>query len=190
MLVVVEDAGPGVADDEKEQIFERFTRGSESRHRVGTGLGLALVAEHAGALGGAAWVEDRPGGGARFVVPSAGGAQDHRPTRTTSEATTRADRPPWSLTGLPACRIGGSDQVEEVDADLLGGLNEPTPSTIDPDGERPVDELDARVDDDRRHGDDQPLLHRGLAIALRRGRGTSGHVTARPHRAARGRPDR
>jgi signal transduction histidine kinase len=68
VLVVVEDAGPGVADDEKERIFERFTRGSESRHRVGTGLGLALVAEHAGALGGAAWVEDREGGGARFVV--------------------------------------------------------------------------------------------------------------------------
>ena len=68
VLVVVEDDGPGVADDEKQQIFERFTRGRESRHRVGTGLGLALVAEHASALGGAAWVEDRPGGGARFVV--------------------------------------------------------------------------------------------------------------------------
>jgi two-component system, OmpR family, sensor histidine kinase MtrB len=68
VLVAVEDAGPGVADDEKQRIFERFTRGSESRHRVGTGLGLALVAEHAGALGGLAWVEDRPGGGARFVV--------------------------------------------------------------------------------------------------------------------------
>ena len=47
VLVAVEDAGPGVADEEKHQIFERFTRGSESRHRVGTGLGLALVAEHA-----------------------------------------------------------------------------------------------------------------------------------------------
>jgi signal transduction histidine kinase len=68
VLVVVEDAGPGVADEEKHRIFERFTRGSESRHRVGTGLGLALAAEHTSALGGAAWVEDRPGGGARFVV--------------------------------------------------------------------------------------------------------------------------
>jgi signal transduction histidine kinase len=68
VLVAVEDDGPGVADDEKQRIFERFTRGSVSRHRVGTGLGLALVAEHAAALGGAAWVEDRPGGGARFVV--------------------------------------------------------------------------------------------------------------------------
>jgi two-component system, OmpR family, sensor histidine kinase MtrB len=68
VMVAVEDAGHGVRDEEKEQIFERFTRGSESRHRVGTGLGLALVAEHTGALGGSAWVEDRPGGGARFVV--------------------------------------------------------------------------------------------------------------------------
>jgi two-component system, OmpR family, sensor histidine kinase MtrB len=68
VLVVVEDAGPGVADDEKQRIFERFTRGSASRHRVGTGLGLALVAEHAAALGGSARVEDRPGSGSRFVV--------------------------------------------------------------------------------------------------------------------------
>jgi signal transduction histidine kinase len=68
VTVAVEDAGHGVRDEEKGQIFERFTRGSESRHRVGTGLGLALVAEHASALGGSAWVEDRPGGGARFVV--------------------------------------------------------------------------------------------------------------------------
>ena len=76
MLVVVEDAGPGVADEEKQQIFERFTRGSESRHRVGTGLGLALVAEHAGALGGAAWVEDRAGRRRPLRRAPAGGAQD------------------------------------------------------------------------------------------------------------------
>jgi signal transduction histidine kinase len=66
--LVVEDAGPGVTDDERERIFERFARGKASRHRVGTGLGLALVDEHAAAHGGSAWVEDRPGGGARFVV--------------------------------------------------------------------------------------------------------------------------
>ena len=53
---------------ERARIFERFARGSAARHRIGTGLGLALVAEHAPALGGEAWVEDRPGGGARFVV--------------------------------------------------------------------------------------------------------------------------
>lgn len=66
--VVVEDDGPGVAASERTRIFERFARGSAARNRIGTGLGLALVAEHAAALGGEAWVEDRPGGGARFVV--------------------------------------------------------------------------------------------------------------------------
>ena len=68
LLVAVEDAGPGVARGERVRIFERFARGSAARHRIGTGLGLALVAEHATAQGGEAWVEDRPGGGARFVV--------------------------------------------------------------------------------------------------------------------------
>jgi signal transduction histidine kinase len=67
-LVAVEDAGPGVARGERARIFERFARGSAARHRIGTGLGLALVAEHAAAQGGEAWVEDRQGGGARFVV--------------------------------------------------------------------------------------------------------------------------
>ena len=66
--LAVEDAGPGVALSERTRIFERYARGTASRSRVGTGLGLALVAEHAHAHGGRAWVEDRAGGGARFVV--------------------------------------------------------------------------------------------------------------------------
>jgi two-component system sensor histidine kinase MtrB len=66
--VAVEDGGPGVASGERDRIFERFARGSAARHRIGTGLGLALVAEHSAAMGGEAWVEDRAGGGARFVV--------------------------------------------------------------------------------------------------------------------------
>jgi len=68
MALIVDDAGPGVAHSERSRIFERFARGSAARHRVGTGLGLALVTEHAQAHGGDTWVEDRPGGGARFVV--------------------------------------------------------------------------------------------------------------------------
>ncbi len=68
VLVAVEDDGPGVEPAERERIFGRFARGRVSRHRVGTGLGLALVTEHAKALGGSTWVEEAPGGGARFVV--------------------------------------------------------------------------------------------------------------------------
>ncbi|MCU1362022.1 MAG: mtrB [Ilumatobacteraceae bacterium] len=68
IVLAVEDSGPGVAQGERARIFERFARGSAARHRIGTGLGLSLVAEHAQAHGGEAWVEDRPGGGARFLV--------------------------------------------------------------------------------------------------------------------------
>ena len=66
--LAVEDAGPGVEAAERQRIFERFARGTTARHRVGTGLGLALVAEQARLQGGRVWVEERHGGGARFVM--------------------------------------------------------------------------------------------------------------------------
>lgn len=68
--IAIEDSGPGIADDERERIFERFSRGSAGRRRgsgEGTGLGLALVREHVRLHGGRVWVES-PGTGARFVV--------------------------------------------------------------------------------------------------------------------------
>jgi two-component system, OmpR family, sensor histidine kinase MtrB len=64
--IVVDDAGPGVPADLREQIFERFGRATGAT--AGTGLGLALVAEEVRRHAGRVWVEDRPGGGARFVV--------------------------------------------------------------------------------------------------------------------------
>ena len=69
--MIVEDAGPGVRVEEREAIFERFYRGAAAGRRgesSGTGLGLALVAEHVKAHHGKVEVTDRPGGGARFVV--------------------------------------------------------------------------------------------------------------------------
>lgn len=71
--IVVEDEGNGVPEDERELIFDRFSRGSEGGNRAsdsGVGLGLALVDEHIRLHGGSVWVEDRPDGrtGARFVV--------------------------------------------------------------------------------------------------------------------------
>jgi signal transduction histidine kinase len=66
-LVRVDDRGPGVPDDEKEAIFQAFTRGSGVEVN-GVGVGLALVAQFAALHGGRAWVEDNPGGGASFRV--------------------------------------------------------------------------------------------------------------------------
>jgi signal transduction histidine kinase len=69
----VEDGGAGVPEDERELIFDRFSRGAGSNRRAGSegvGLGLSLVAEHVALHRGRVWVEDRPDGepGARFVV--------------------------------------------------------------------------------------------------------------------------
>ena len=73
VLLGVEDNGPGVAPEERRVIFDRFNRGRLSGRRGragGSGLGLALVAEHVDLHQGRVWVEDRPcgGPGARFVV--------------------------------------------------------------------------------------------------------------------------
>lgn len=72
VLIAVDDAGPGVKQEEREKIFERFTRGEVGSHRgqgLGTGLGLALARERVLLHKGEIWAEDAPGGsGARFVV--------------------------------------------------------------------------------------------------------------------------
>jgi signal transduction histidine kinase len=65
--IFVDDAGPGVPADRRDRIFERFARNAGSP-TDGAGLGLAIVARHVRLHQGRVWVEDRPGGGARFVV--------------------------------------------------------------------------------------------------------------------------
>jgi len=57
VAIRVRDGGPGIADADRERIFERFARGPESGRRRGFGLGLALVREAAGAAGGRIEIE-------------------------------------------------------------------------------------------------------------------------------------
>ena len=65
--VAVEDRGPGVPDAQKGAIFERLWRADRQR-TDGAGIGLALVQRIAHLHGGDVTVEDRPGGGARFIM--------------------------------------------------------------------------------------------------------------------------
>lgn len=77
-LVTVTDDGPGVPPDQRERVFDRFTRldAARSRDAGGSGLGLPIAREIAVRHGGTLTVEDAPGGGAAFVlsIPLAGQA--------------------------------------------------------------------------------------------------------------------
>jgi two-component system sensor histidine kinase MtrB len=67
--IEVEDAGPGVAREIEESLFERFTRAGVARDRVsGTGLGLAIAHAYARAHRGDLRYERAQPTGARFVV--------------------------------------------------------------------------------------------------------------------------
>ena len=71
LAVAIDDAGPGVSAQDRERVFERFSRAAASGRREefgGTGLGLALVKEHVRAHDGTVSVAASPSGGARFVV--------------------------------------------------------------------------------------------------------------------------
>ena len=73
VALTVSDRGPGIADDEKEAVQQRFTRGRAGESLPGSGLGLAIVRSVAVAHGGSLWLQDRPGGGlsARVILPLA-----------------------------------------------------------------------------------------------------------------------
>ncbi len=71
----VADEGPGIAPRDREAIWRKFVRldGRSARSgaasaTTGAGIGLAVVRDLAQRHGGRAWVEDRAGGGAAFVV--------------------------------------------------------------------------------------------------------------------------
>jgi signal transduction histidine kinase len=69
VVIRVNDSGPGVPVAQRKRIFEPFYRlPGASEREGGVGLGLALVKSIAERHGGTVRCEDRPGGGASFVV--------------------------------------------------------------------------------------------------------------------------
>jgi two-component system, OmpR family, sensor histidine kinase KdpD len=66
-VVRVVDDGPGLAEDERELIFQPFARGSSGNGSAGSGLGLAIARGFLEANGGRIWVESEPGSGSTFA---------------------------------------------------------------------------------------------------------------------------
>jgi signal transduction histidine kinase len=81
--LVVEDDGPGIPEEQRRRVFERFVRLDEARARDagGSGLGLAIVHEIVAAHGGMVAISSSGRGGARVVVRlparASGRAADH-----------------------------------------------------------------------------------------------------------------
>lgn len=82
IMVRVSDNGPGIPEDQREKIFERFYRLEKSRSKEtgGTGLGLAIVKHGAQRHGGTIEVGGQEGRGATFTLrfPAASGDLGHR----------------------------------------------------------------------------------------------------------------
>jgi len=74
IAIAVADEGPGIPDEERERIFERFYRMDKARSREvgGVGLGLSIAKWAVEANGGRIELDSQPGRGATFrvVLPS------------------------------------------------------------------------------------------------------------------------
>jgi two-component system sensor histidine kinase BaeS len=67
-VLEVADTGPGVPEDERALVWERFYRGRSGRLADGSGIGLAVVKELVDAHGGEVNIDEENGGGARFTI--------------------------------------------------------------------------------------------------------------------------
>jgi two-component system sensor histidine kinase GlrK len=94
VMVTVADEGPGIPDDEKERVFDRFyqTAAGRSVRSRGVGLGLAICREIIAVHGGAIWVSDNEPRGSVFQVLLPGVAEGGEVAQTPAVASTAVRR--------------------------------------------------------------------------------------------------
>jgi signal transduction histidine kinase len=70
VVIALFDDGPGIIDDEKPKVFERFFRGRDERelHNRGIGIGLAIAREIVELHRGRISLDNRPEGGAVLTI--------------------------------------------------------------------------------------------------------------------------
>ena len=102
VVIEIADHGPGLRTGEEQRVFERFYRGAGGRGASGLGLGLYICRGIVEAHRGRIWSENRPGGGASFLLalpldgPAPGvpaEANDDTKNDTKSDTKNEAARP-------------------------------------------------------------------------------------------------
>ncbi len=107
-VIAIVDHGPGIPEEDRERIFDRFTQldQSDTRSKGGTGLGLSIVQSLTQVMRGSIRIEDTEGGGATFVI----------------ELPLAADMASSSSVGEPLGVYTGGDGMEPaIDMDDLSG---------------------------------------------------------------------
>jgi len=68
LWITIADSGPGIPEDAREQVFDRYWQVPRAKRRTGSGLGLFIAKGIVEAHGGRIWVDRAPSGGASFTV--------------------------------------------------------------------------------------------------------------------------
>lgn len=69
LVLSVLDRGPGIPEEDRHRVFEKFFRTSANRGQIsGSGMGLTIAQEIINAHGGEIAVKDNPGGGSDFSI--------------------------------------------------------------------------------------------------------------------------
>ena len=79
VVITVADRGPGVPEEERARVLEKYFRGRGAAGSAGTGMGLPIAREIVEAHGGRLWFEPRQGGGAEFSIALPAAAERGQP---------------------------------------------------------------------------------------------------------------
>ncbi|WP_181309847.1 HAMP domain-containing sensor histidine kinase [Nocardioides campestrisoli] len=67
-VLTVDDQGPGIAEEDRPHVFDRFYRSDDARALPGSGLGLSIVRQAVERHSGQVRADEAPGGGARLLM--------------------------------------------------------------------------------------------------------------------------
>lgn len=68
LIIIIQDTGSGITEEERLRIFDAYYRGKNSAHTSGEGIGLYVAKENLKKINGKIDVESKPGVGSKFII--------------------------------------------------------------------------------------------------------------------------